>query len=122
MASRLRDFMRMNPPMYFGSKIDEDPQDFLDEVYKILFAMGVSTTGKAKVAAYQLKDVAQKWYNQWKDNRPFGDGPVTWEVFENEFLERFFPREKMKSKVKELINLRQRGISVMEYSLKFINL
>ena len=32
MASRLRDFMRMNSPMYFGSKVDEDPKDFLDEV------------------------------------------------------------------------------------------
>ncbi|XP_069150297.1 uncharacterized protein [Solanum lycopersicum] len=26
MASRLRDFMRMNPPMFFGSTVDEDPQ------------------------------------------------------------------------------------------------
>ena len=33
MASRLRDFSRMNLPMFFGSKSDEDPQDFLDEVY-----------------------------------------------------------------------------------------
>ena len=33
MASRLRNFTRMNPPMFYGSKVDEDPQDFLDEVY-----------------------------------------------------------------------------------------
>ena len=39
MASCLRDFVKMNPPMYFGSKVNEDPQDFLHEVYKILFAM-----------------------------------------------------------------------------------
>ena len=52
MATRLRDFTRMNPLMYFGSKVDEDPQDFLDEVYKILFAMGVSTTEKVELAAY----------------------------------------------------------------------
>ena len=46
MAIHLRDFTRMNPFMYFGSKFDEDPQDFLDDVYKILFTMGVSTTEK----------------------------------------------------------------------------
>ncbi|KAK4726744.1 hypothetical protein R3W88_031661 [Solanum pinnatisectum] len=31
MASRLRDFTRMSPPMFFGSKVNEDPQEFLEE-------------------------------------------------------------------------------------------
>ena len=39
-ASHMRDFMSMDPQIYFGLKVDEDPQDFLDEVYKILFAKG----------------------------------------------------------------------------------
>ena len=63
MASRLRDFTRMNPPMYFGSNVDEDPQDFLDEVSKIMFYMGMSTTYKAELASYKVKDVSQTWYN-----------------------------------------------------------
>ena len=61
MASHLRDFMRMNDHMFFGSKVAEDPQDILDEVYKILFSMEVSNTEKAKLVAYQLKDVAHTW-------------------------------------------------------------
>lgn len=32
MASRLRQFTRMNPPMFFRSKAGEDPQDVLNEV------------------------------------------------------------------------------------------
>ena len=59
MAIHLRYFTRMNPPMFFGLKFDDDPQDFLDEVYKILFAMGVSTTEKDELATYQLRDVGQ---------------------------------------------------------------
>ena len=43
MASHLRDFTRMNPLMFFGSRSDEDPQDFLDEVYKILYVVGVTS-------------------------------------------------------------------------------
>ena len=43
--------------------------------------MGVSTTGKAELVAYQLKDMAQTWYNQWKDSRALGGGPVTCEIF-----------------------------------------
>ena len=58
----------MNPPIYFGSKVDEDPQDFLDKVYKIL-SMQVSTTEKTEFIAYQLKDVAKTLYNKWKDSR-----------------------------------------------------
>ena len=33
-ASRLRDFTRMNQPMFFESQSDEEPQNFLDKVYK----------------------------------------------------------------------------------------
>ncbi|TMX05322.1 hypothetical protein EJD97_024624, partial [Solanum chilense] len=75
MASRLRDFTRMNPPLFYGSKEDEDLQDFLDEVYMILFSIGVTTGEKAELDAYQLKDVAQTWYTQWRDNRVLGGDP-----------------------------------------------
>ena len=71
MGSHLRDFTRMNPLMFFGYKVNEDPKDFLDEVYKILYAMGQSSNEKAK-------DVAQTWYTQWKDNRALRKGPIRW--------------------------------------------
>ena len=40
MADRLRDFTRINPPIFTGSKTLEDPLDFVDEVHTILVAMG----------------------------------------------------------------------------------
>ena len=52
MASRLRDFSSINLPVFFGSKEDEDTQDFLDEVYKILLTMSVTPTEKIELAAY----------------------------------------------------------------------
>ncbi|WMV08905.1 hypothetical protein MTR67_002290 [Solanum verrucosum] len=57
-ALRLRDFTRMNPPTFFGSKVEEDPQNFIDEVFKILDAIGVTPRDKAELASYQLKYVA----------------------------------------------------------------
>ena len=53
----------------------EDPQDFLDLVYEILFSMGVRTTEKVELAAYHLKEVAQTSYNLLKDIRALGGGP-----------------------------------------------
>ena len=32
MTSRLREFLRMDPPIILGSKMVEDPQEFLDGV------------------------------------------------------------------------------------------
>ena len=39
-ASRIRDFTRMNPPTFFSSKVEEDPQGIIDEVFKVLDGMG----------------------------------------------------------------------------------
>ena len=58
MADRLRDFTGMNPPIFTGSKTSEDPQEFVDEVHKILVAMGSTYIEKAELDSYQLKDVA----------------------------------------------------------------
>ena len=108
MASHQRYFTRINPPTFYGSQVEEDPQEFIDE-----------SNEKSELAIYKLKDVAQAWYVQRRDKRPLRGGPVTWEVFNKAFLDRFFPRKKREAKVVEFINLRQGGMSVLEYTLKY---
>ncbi|XP_027770905.1 uncharacterized protein LOC107009362 [Solanum pennellii] len=56
------------------------------------------------------------------DSRARGDVPITWDVLKTAFLERFFPREQREAKFEEFINPRLGGVSVKEYSLKFVNL
>ncbi|WMV18672.1 hypothetical protein MTR67_012057 [Solanum verrucosum] len=90
-ASRVRVLARMNPSEFHGSKVEEDPQGFIDEVYKVLAIMGLTSEQKAELAAYQLKDDAQLWYDQWKNSRTVGAGPIEWELFKSAFLDRFFP-------------------------------
>ncbi|KAH0652759.1 hypothetical protein KY289_030437 [Solanum tuberosum] len=85
-ASRVRDSARMTPPEFNGSKGGEDAHDFVEEVYKILDIMGVTSVEKAELEAYQLEGVAEIWYKQSKDNRPVGAGPIEWEVFKSTFL------------------------------------
>ena len=77
-ASRIRDFNRMNLPRYYGSKANEDPQEFIEEIFKIIDIMGVATNKKDELVAYQLKGLAQIWYNQWKASRIIGDDQITW--------------------------------------------
>ena len=63
--------------------------------------------------------MAQNWYTQYRENRAFRAGIITWEVCKRAFLDRFFPREKRESKVEEFINHRPGGLNVQEYYLKF---
>ena len=78
MTSRLRNFLRMNPPIFRGSKVAEYTHDFIDEVYKIVCALGVTSRKKVELDSYQLKDVAKLWYTHWKGNRPEDSGPIGW--------------------------------------------
>ena len=87
----------------------------------MLYSMGVTSCENVELASYQLKDVAQTWYVQWRDNRVRG-GLVIWKIYNATFLDRFFPREMRDEKVMEFINLIRGGKSVHVYSLEFIKL
>ncbi|XP_055800410.1 uncharacterized protein LOC129869841, partial [Solanum dulcamara] len=119
---RIRDFLRMNPPAFTGSKVDEDPQNFIDEMWKILKAMHATEIEGVELVSYQLKDVANIWYSQWEQGRGEDAESARWDEFEGAFLDYFFPRELREAKVEEFVNLKQEGMSVKEYGLKFIQL
>ena len=53
----------------------------------MLDIMGVTVVEKPKLATYQLKGVAQIWFNQWKEARLAEVGPIEWERFKNAFLD-----------------------------------
>ena len=71
LASRIRGLMRINPLTFHSTKVHEDQQDFIDEMFKVVYYMGVTPREKAESAACELKDVAQDWFEQWRDERPF---------------------------------------------------
>lgn len=51
---RVREFTRMNPPEFHGSKVDKYPQEFNDEVYNILMIMGMTPMERKKLVVSQL--------------------------------------------------------------------
>ena len=68
----------------------------------MLSAMGVTSREKAELASYQLREVSQVWYTQWKDNRPLESGHIEWEEFKKAFLGKYFPLERREVKVGSL--------------------
>ncbi|XP_016544262.2 F-box/LRR-repeat protein 7-like [Capsicum annuum] len=63
--------MQINPPELNGSKADEDPQLFLEEVRKITDVMYVSEEKSVELASYKLKDIAYDWVVSWKKGTVF---------------------------------------------------
>ena len=92
-AYRIREFLSMNPPEFSTYKVEENPNGFINEVYKTLAIMVLTSREKAKLATYQLKDLAQIWHEQWKHSKMVEAGPIEWETFKSALLYRFFLRE-----------------------------
>lgn len=90
-VSRLRDLTRMNPSMLFGSNMGEDTPERVEEVYKIIYGMGVTSVEKAELSIYKLRNLSQVFYTKCKKNRLVGEGLKYLEVFKKAFLDRFFP-------------------------------
>ena len=53
----------------------------------MVIAMGVTHTEKVELAVYQHKDVAQVWFELWRDGRPFWEIPIDSEVFKVSILD-----------------------------------
>ncbi|WMV18770.1 hypothetical protein MTR67_012155 [Solanum verrucosum] len=117
-TSRIREFLRMNPPSFTGSSTTEDPENLIEELQKIFEVMHVIAAERVELATYQLKNVATTWFDQWKKSRA-EDAPIlSWAVFESTFLGHFFPRELREAKVREFLTLKQDSLCVHEYGFK----
>uniref|UniRef100_M0ZUZ3 Retrotransposon gag protein n=1 Tax=Solanum tuberosum TaxID=4113 RepID=M0ZUZ3_SOLTU len=90
----------MNPPCFTGSSTTEDPENFIEELKKVFEVMHVADTERVELAAYQLKNVAQTWFDQWKEGRAENAPFASLACFEEAFLGHFFPRELKEDKNK----------------------
>lgn len=63
-ASWVREFLRMNPPEFYGSKVEKYTNGFMDEVYKVLPIMGMPSIEKVELSTYTLKDVVKISYER----------------------------------------------------------
>ena len=118
MTSILGEFARMNPFIVLGPKAEEDTQDFLDGVYKVLNVMGVISKDNTELASYQLREVSQVRYTQWKYNRPIESAPIEWEEFKRAFLWKYFFHVRRKVKIGRFIDLSQGKGKVEESKLR----
>ncbi|WMV13884.1 hypothetical protein MTR67_007269 [Solanum verrucosum] len=82
----------MNPSVFTGSKVEEDPHIFIYLIWKILKAMHATEIEGVDLSSYQLNDVVNIWFNLWEEGRDEDFDPAIWDDFEEAFLNHFFPQ------------------------------
>lgn len=121
-STRARDFLACGPPEFFGTKVSEDPQEFVHQIQWTLRVVGASDTKLVELASYRLHDVVANWYKSWLLSRGDGAPPAVWSEFSKAFLAHFLPPEIWRAREDRFFMLRQRGWTVREYSLEFDSL
>ena len=59
----------MNPQSFTDSITIEDLESFIEEQKKVFNVMHVDNVERVELAAYQQKNVARTWFDQWKEGR-----------------------------------------------------
>ncbi|XP_075077297.1 uncharacterized protein LOC107789900 [Nicotiana tabacum] len=121
-SSTVREFLHLAPPLFTGSSSTEDPQDFIDHMYRILRVMHASVTEAVELASFRLRDVAVLWYEAWERSRGPDAPPAEWEDFSEAFLAHYLPWEVREAHLDQFLSLKQRDMSVRDYSHKFNSL
>ncbi|XP_070045449.1 uncharacterized protein [Nicotiana tomentosiformis] len=118
---RLERFGSLSAPSFSGAE-SEDAQDFLDRCQQILRMTSILKTSGVSFTTFQLPGAAFRWWEAYERSRSVGAAPLSWNEFSFLFLEKFVPhthREKLRRKFDQL---RQKGISVTQYKMRFSEL
>ena len=66
-----------------------------------------------------MEDRAKDWWDAVDMRYPDG---ITWDQFQQEFTDTFFPQSHKDSKIEEFFRLEQKNLSVSEYEKRFSEL
>ncbi|XP_050876198.1 uncharacterized protein LOC127079888 [Lathyrus oleraceus] len=110
---------RNNPPTFEGAHEPDKAQEWLKVIEKIFRVMNCSDVQKVQFGTHMLEKEAKDW---WRNivQRFYEDGiEVTWALFRDAFLEKFFPKDVRGKKEIEFLELKQGNGTIAEYAAKF---
>ena len=94
---------------------------WFQQIEKILEAMEITSDAiKIILAKFQLEGESQVWWDWVKTSRDLE--AMTWAVFHELFMRKYFPATARHAKAREFLELKQGTMTVMEYVAKFTEL
>ena len=115
----MADFQKNDPPKFSGGTDPEGAQHWIREMEKIFRVMGCSDEQKVSFTTFKLIDEAELWWHNANRRMENMNTTVTWDVFKEGFLEKYFPTEIQDKKEAEFLALTQGNMSVDQYADRF---
>ena len=112
-------FLKRNPSTFTGGHDHEKARLWIQELEKLFEALQMPDNQKVICAVYMLREDAENW---WENTRPrlvMGGTAITWAIFRENFLGKYFPESVRNQKIQEFLNLKQGSMTVSEYAVKF---
>ena len=81
--------------------------------------MGCTDEQRVLFSIFLMEDRVKDWWDAVERRYPDG---ITWDQFQQEFTDKFFPQSHKDSKSEEFFKLEQKNMSVSEYEKKFSEL
>src|SRR3954462_2824835 len=117
----LRDFMRLNPPLFHQPEKPLDADDWLRDITRQLEFANVSIADYVTFASYFLRGPAAQWWDTYKGSLAEGT-VVTWNDFKTAFRARYVPQAIMNRMKAKFRNLVQGNKTVEAYQREFLRL
>ena len=109
----------MGAKPYDGSGDPEAAWLWLNRVNKVYGVMGCTDEQRVLFSSFLMEDRAKDWWDSVERRYPDG---ISWDQFQQEFSDRFFPQSHKDSKIDEFFKLEQKNMLVSEYEKKFSEL
>ena len=104
---------------YDGSGDPEAAWLWLDRVNKVYGVMGCTDEQRVLFSSFLMEDRTKDWWDAVERRYPDG---ISWDQFQQEFTDRFFPQSHKDSNIEEFFRLEQKNMSVAEYEKRFSEL
>ena len=122
-ARQLSEFQKNNPPMFKGAYDPDGAQKWLKEIERIFRVTECADNQKVRFDTHMLSEEADDWWVATRTElEATGDAEITWAVFRERFLRKYFPEDVRGKKEIEFLELKQGNRSVTEYAAKFTEL
>ena len=106
----------MGAKPYDGSGDPEATWVWLDRVNKIYRVMGYTDDQRVLFSDFLMEGRAKGWWDAV--DRRYPDG-MSWDQFQQEFTNKFFPQSHKDSKIEEFFRLEQKNMLASEYQKRF---
>ncbi|GAU51812.1 hypothetical protein TSUD_416000 [Trifolium subterraneum] len=118
-SAAFREFCRMNPPEFVGEYVPSVAREWIHRMSGILDSMECTELEKVTFATRFLRGAACNWWEGVRAYMPASQMEMTWANFRRLFIDHYIPESYRMLMERELIELKQGGKSVAEYTAKF---